>query len=235
MKRLPVAALAGLERKTVVALSRAGLKTIGDLSERPSQVLAARFGQGLVTCLMRTLGRENARITPLRPLPAIVVDRHFPEPITQTEALESVLGEMLEDAGRVMQERDEGGRSFEASLFRSDGAVRRIVVQTGRPSRDAIFILKLYCERLDSICDPIDPGFGFDCIRLAVPVTETLKAAQPHLDGHPIDGQSIDGHPIDGEASGNDAVGDLVDRLVVRFGRDRVLRFEARDTHGSRS
>jgi protein ImuB len=221
VKRLPIAALAGLERETVIALSRAGLKTIGDLSERPSQVLATRFGQDLVTYLMRTLGREDARITPLRPLPSVVVDQHFPEPFTQAEALESVLASLLEDAGRVMQERDEGGRVFEASFFRSDGAVRRIVVRTGRPSRDAPAVLRLYRERLDALSDPIDTGFGFDCIRLAVPVTEALNAAQPHLNGH----------HLDGEESGNDAVGDLVDRLIVRFGRDRVLRFEARDTH----
>lgn len=221
VKRLPVAALSGLERETVVALSRAGLKTIGDLSERPSQILAARFGQGLVTRLMRTLGRENARITPLRSLPSVMVDRHFPEPFTQTKALEGILAALLEDAVRVMQERDEGGRVFEASFFRSDGAIRRVTVQTGRPSRDVLAILRLYRERLDTLCDPIDAGFGFDAIRLAVPVTEALSQAQPHLDGR----------HLEDEAGENEAVGDLVDRLIVRFGRERVLLFSSRDTH----
>ncbi|MDO9383876.1 MAG: DNA polymerase Y family protein [Hyphomicrobiaceae bacterium] len=221
VKRLPVAALCGLERETVLALSRAGLKTIGDLSERPSQVLAARFGPGLVTRVMQTLGRENARITPLRSLPSVVVDRHFPEPFTQTEALEGVLASLLEDVVSIMQERDEGGRVFEASFFRSDGAIRRLAVQTGRPSRDVLAILRLYRERLDTLGDPIDSGFGFDAIRLAVPVTEALNQTQPHLDGH----------HLEGEAGENEAVGDLVDKLIVRFGRDRVLRFSALDTH----
>lgn len=216
IKLLPVAALAGIECTTVVALSRAGLKTIGDLSERPSQVLAARFGQDFVTRLMRTLGRENARITPLRPLPGLVVERHFAEPFTQSEGLEGVLAALLEDAVRIMQERGEGGRVFETSFFRSDGAVRRIVVHTGRPSRDTYAILRLYRERLDTLADPLDPGFGFDAVRLAVPITEALNVVQPHLDG---------------PANENDAISDLVDRLIVRFGRDRVLRFEARNTH----
>ena len=216
VRPLPAVALAGLERETVVALSRAGLKTIGDLADRPPQVLAARFGQDLVTSLLRTLGRENRCITPLRPLPTVAVERHFAEPFTQAEALESILSGLIADAAHIMQERDEGGRVFEVSFFRSDGAVRRLVVQTGRPSRDTLSILRLYRERLDTLADPIDPGFGFDAIRLAVLITEALNVLQPHLDGSVND---------------NDAVSDLVDRLIVRFGPDRVLRFEARDTH----
>lgn len=221
VKQLPVQALATLERETVVALGRAGLKKVGDLSERPPQVLAARFGQELVTCLMRTLGREDARITPLRTLPSVVVERHFPEPFTQMGALESVLASLLDEAVQVMQERDVGGRVFEASFYRSDGVVRRLDVRTGRPSRDVKAILKLYNERLATLADPLDPGFGFDAIRLAVPLTETLSATQRHLDTHYTHDASRE----------NKAVGDLIDQLIVRFGHNRVLRFEARNTH----
>ena len=216
IRPLPVAAIAGLERDTIVALSRAGLKTIADLADRPPQVLAARFGQNLVTQLLRTLGRENARITPLRSPPVVVTERHFAEPFTQTKALEGFLTELLTEAARIMEERGEGGRVFEASVFRSDGAVRRLVVQTGRPSRDTLAILRFFRERLDTLADPLDPGFGFDAIRLCVPLTETLDAVQPHLDGRAYE---------------TAAVSDLIDRLTVRFGRERVLRFEARDTH----
>ena len=216
VSRLPAAAITGLGRETVLALSRAGLKTIGDLSERPPQALAARFGQNLITQLIRTLGQEDARITPLRPVPAVVVERHFAEPIIQAEALEDVLAALIEDATLIMQERDEGGRVFEAIFFRSDGDVRRLMVQTGRPCRDGPAILRLYCERLHTLSDEIDPGFGFDAMRLVVPVTESLKAMQPHLDGHGIE---------------DNAAGNLIDQLIVRFGRDRVLRFEVRDTH----
>ena len=216
IRPLPVAAIAGLERDTIVALSRAGLKTIADLADRPPQVLATRFGQNLVTQLMRTLGRENARITPLRPLPVVVTERHFAEPFTQTKALEGFLTELLTEAALIMEERGEGGRVFEASVFRSDGAVRRLVVQTGRPSCDTLAILRLFRERLDTLADPLDPGFGFDAIRLCVPLTEALDAVQPYLDGR---------------AHETAAVSDLIDRLTVRFGRERVLRFEARDTH----
>ena len=55
-----------------------------------------------------------------------------------------------------------------------------------------------------------------DLIRLGVPMAERLGVVQGGLDNSGQD---------------SDAVADLVDRLVARFGRDRVLRFTARDTH----
>ncbi len=216
VRRLPVAALAGIGPETVVALSRAGLKTIGALADRPPEVLAARFGQNLITRLARTLGRENARITPLRPLPDVIVEKHFAEPWTQTDALEGILAVLIGEAADVMQERGQGGRVFEASFFRSDGAVRRLRVETGRPCRDPPAILRLYHERLAMLADPLDAGFGFDAIRFAVLVGEPLATAQADLNGHSIE---------------DDGAGNLIDRLIVRFGRERVLRFEARDTH----
>ncbi|MGE3066213.1 MAG: DNA polymerase Y family protein [Hyphomicrobiaceae bacterium] len=216
VRPLPVTALAGLDDETGVALRRAGLKTIGDLADRPMQALAARFGQSLVTCLARALGRENVRITPLRPPPKVVVRRLFPEPMTPADLLSDVLTGMIEEAAEALGARVEGGRLFETSLFRSDGAIRRLAVQIGRPCRDPPVVIRLYRECLQALADPVDPGFGFDCIELAVPVTEPLAANQPGLDGQLPD---------------DDAAGDLFDRLVVQLGRDRVMRFAARDTH----
>ncbi|WP_200939946.1 DNA polymerase Y family protein [Bosea sp. Leaf344] len=217
-RTLPLAALR-LPPETALALSRAGLKTLADLAERPSAALSARFGEGLAARLRRTLGREDIRITPLRPPPDCVVERHFAEPLLAMESLEAVVVRLVEEAARVLEQRGEGGRTFEFSIFRSDGAVRRIRVETGRPSRDAGAVLRLYRERLDTLADPLDPGFGFDAVRLAVPVCEALNTHQPQLDGRAVE---------------EEAVADLVDRLVARFGRDRVLRFIGQDTHDPR-
>ncbi|SEG78060.1 Y-family DNA polymerase [Bosea lathyri] len=213
---LPIAAL-GVTSETVIALSRAGLKTLADLADRPSSALSARFGEEEVaTRLRRTLGREDRRITPLRPPPDCVVERHFAEPLLDMGGLETVVTRLIAEAARVLELRGEGGRAFEVSFFRTDGAVRRLMVETGRPSRDAKAILRLYRERLDTVADPLDPGFGFDAVRLAVPVCEPLNTHQPSLDGRAVE---------------DEAVADLVDRLVARFGRDRVLRFVAQDSH----
>lgn len=212
---LPTAAL-GIDAETVIALSRAGLKTLADLAARPSQTLSARFGEDLATRLRRTLGREDRRITPLRPPPDCVVERHFAEPFADTASLEDVVARLIGEAGRVLEARGEGGRVFEIGFFRSDGAVRRLTLETGRPSRDARALLRLYRERVEALSDPLDPGFGFDAVKLAIPVCETLTTPQ---------------HSLDGRAVEEEAVADLVDRLVTRFGRDRVLRFAEQDSH----
>ena len=215
---LPLAALE-LPAETTTALSRAGLKTLADLADRPSMTLSSRFGEALVTRLRRILGREDTRITPLRPPPDCVVERHFAEPMLDMDGLETVIERLIGEAARVLELRGEGGRVFEISIFRTDGAVRRLTIETGRPSRDARAILRLWRERVDTLSDPLDPGFGFDAVRLAVPLCEPLNQAQVNLDGRAVE---------------EDAVADLVDRLVTRFGRDRVLRFAALDSHDPR-
>ena len=212
---LPVAAL-DRDAETTLALTRAGLKTLGDLAARPAGVLAARFGAGLVARLGRILGREDIRITPLRAVPACLAERHFPEPMLEMAALEQALARLARDICMVLESRGQGGRQFEASFFRTDGAVRRIAIETGAPCRDAATLLRLAGLKIAALADPLDPGFGFDAIRFGVLHAEALDLRQAALDG---------------KTDGNGDAGALADRLAARFGRDRVLRFAARDAH----
>jgi len=215
VRGLPVGALR-LPEEARVALVRAGLKTIGDLADRPSQALVARFGDQMIVKLRRTLGYELGPVTPRRIVAVCSAEQRFAEPIGRMEDVEGVLAALAAEACTLLAERREGGRIFEASFFRADGAVRRIAVETGRPLRDVASLMRLFRERLETLADPVDPGFGFDLIRLSAPVVEPLDPAQVGLDGRRID---------------DDAVAELVERLSTRFGRERVLRFEPRDTH----
>ena len=212
---LPIRALA-VSPDIVLALSRAGLKTIADLADRPRPPLAARFGADLLACLDRTLGRVDMRITPHRPAPECIVERRFAEPVGRMEDFEGALDLLMGKAARLLEQRGEGGRVFEASFFRTDGIVRRVSIETGRPVRDPKIVMRLYREKLEALADPLDPGFGFDLIRLAVLTAEPLGVAQTSLDGR----QATD-----------DEIAGLIERLAARFGRDRVLRFTACDTH----
>ncbi len=212
---LPVAALEASD-ETRLALSRAGLKRLADVADRPSKALSARFGRGLATKLGRILGAEDRRISPLRAPPDCSVAVHFAEPVLQADALMEALMGLAERAAHSLEQQGKGGRSFEASFFRADGAVRRVTVETALPSRAAASILRLFKERLDSIADPIDPGFGFDIIRLEVRVSEPLAHAQQDLSRRAAD---------------DEAVADLIARLAVRLGRERVHRFVEEDTH----
>ncbi len=205
-----------LDEDQTTALRRAGLETIADLAARPRSPLAARFGMDMTARLARILGEDDIRITPRRVQPALFFIHRFPEPAGMTahvlEALETLAGE----AQAALRERGKGGRSFVASLFRSDGDVRRLPVETSLPTRDPSLLMRLFRERIEALADPLDPGFGYDAVRLDILVTEPLGPVQTGLEP---------------EGAGRAEVTGLVDRLSTRLGRDRVQRLAGRDTH----
>jgi protein ImuB len=162
------------------------------------------------------LGRSDSRIVPRRPVPPVVVERRFAEPIAHAETALAVLAELAGEAAQALEQRGAGGRHFIARFFRSDGAVRDIAVETGLPTRDVPVLERLFRERVEALADPIDPGFGFDLIRLGVARLERVGADQFHLEG---------GMVAETELAG------LIDRLSIRLGRNRVRRFAPRDTH----
>ena len=211
---LPILAL-DLDEERATALRRAGLTTIADLATRPRAPLAARFGVEMVAKLARVLGEEDVRITPRRVPPALFVMRRFAEPVAATGYVLATLEALAREAQTALRERGEGGRRFAASLFRSDGETRRLFVETGAPTRDPALLMRLFGERIETLADPLDPGFGYDALRLDIAVTEPLGPVQQGLGG---------------QATGEDVAG-LVDRLSTRLGPHRVQRFGSRDTH----
>lgn len=217
-RALPIAAL-DQDAGTALALSRAGFRTLGDLADRPSTMLTARFGTGLHEALRRVLGQEDIRITPLRPAPEIMAETHFPEPLGLMESLLAILKRLAQDIAEALERRGAGGRAFEASFFRSDGAVRRITIETAQGTREVASLIRLIQLKLEALADPLDPGFGFDALRLAVIRCEPMAERQSTLEG---------GTAQEAEAG---EIAALVDRLTARFGRENVRRLVARDTH----
>ncbi len=222
MHGLPITAL-GRDAETTLALRRAGLTTLGDLATREPAQLAARFGADLPAALRRVLGEEDIRITPLRAVPEIMAETHFPEPRGEIEGLLSALGRLSGDVAAALARRGEGGRIFEAALFRCDGALRRVVIETAAPLRDPETVMRLIRLRIAALADPLDPGFGFDAIRLAVRRSEAMAERQALLE----DQAARQAMPEDRSAQADD----LASRLVARLGRDNVRRFVAQDTH----
>ena len=212
---LPVEAL-DMDAKTHQALRRAGLLSIADLAARPRQPLAARFGKACTLKLSRLLEEEDPHITPRRVPPVVRAERNFAEPVARTSDVLMVIEQLAGEASVVLGERGEGGRRFEVTLFRSDGHIARLAVNTGTPTRDPALLNRLIRERIDTLADPLDPGFGYDLIRLAVPVTQTLANTQMGLES------KVD---IQAERAA------LIDRLSVRLGSDRVRHFHAGNSH----
>lgn len=218
--QLPVAALR-LEATSELALRRAGLKRIADLADRPTAPLAARFGAPAVAALDRLLGRADMRLSPLRPAPALLFARRFAEPLGHVDGVRAALGDLAADACAALDRRGAGGRRFEALLCRTDGVLRALAVETGQPTRDPARIMRLFHERIEALSDPLDPGFGFDLLRLGVPVTEPLGPAQALL--------GVAAQP--GEARSGETLQALIDRLAARHGRNQLLRLLPHDTH----
>lgn len=219
-RTLPLTAL-DQDGGVTLALARAGFRVLGDLAERPSHLLAARFGEGLVDALHRVLGREDIRITPRRSPPEVMAERHFSEPLGLMDGLLATLERLAGDVMTTLETRGEGGRSFEASFFRTDGVVRRILIETAQATRETASLIRLVRLKIEALGDPLDPGFGFDVLRLAVLRAEPLHAVQPPLMKEQTSAAAAEAK----------AVADLVNRLVARFGRENLRRFVAEDTH----
>src|SRR4051812_6804602 len=173
VKPLPVSAL-GADQAITRGLRRAGLKTIGDVAARARHEIAARFGTAFIAVLEQALGQRDAPINPRKPLPDFIVEKRFAEPIATDGVIAMTLASLARTLISAMEKQGKGARRLEASFFRTDGAVRIIAVEAGRPITKAEIIDRLFRERLDALADPLDPGFGFDLVRLSASRAETV-------------------------------------------------------------
>lgn len=212
---LPLAALR-IDTETVDALARVGLKRISDIVDRPRAPLAARFGTKLVQRLDQAFGRLAETITPRMPVAPYMAERRFPEPIMLESDILATIEHLANELARSMERHGDGARALQVTLFRVDGAVRRLSVATSRPLRDPRVLCRLFSERFSVLSDELDPGFGFDVVRLAVTNADSMVADQVQF-------------LAPGEQ--NEDVADLIDRLGARFGIRRVIRYVPQETH----
>lgn len=206
---LPISALK-LPVETSMAMTRAGLRYINDLIERSSASLAVRFGVVVPTLLARLIGTEDRRITPRRALPAVAVEARFPEPVAYIDYVMDVIAALISKVETLLIERGAGGRRFCITLYRSDGYVARLDVETVRAVRDPEILMRLLRERIDGLIDPLDPGFGYDALHLEVPVLQHMQLAEAHFDN---DNEFV---IVSAEQ--------VIDQLIVRLGSDNVRR-----------
>jgi protein ImuB len=77
-------------------------------------------------------------------------------------------------------------------------------------------MLRLLHQKLDALADPLDPGFGFDLIRLEAVLADETRPVTISFDAN---------------ENARAQITFLIDRLAVRFGEQRVQRFVPQDTH----
>ena len=215
VKPLPVFAL-GAGAAITTGLRRAGLKTIGDVASRARHEITARFGATFTTLLEQALGQGDAPISPRKPLPDYIVEKRFAEPVATEAVVAATLSRLAGMLVLAMDRQGKGARRLEAQFFRTDGAVRAIAVDTGQPVTRNEVIDRLFRERLEALNDPLDPGFGFDLIRLSASRTEIVVQQQRDLDAN---------------VHNNDELAALIDRIAARIGGRRVVVHLPQDTH----
>src|SRR6185369_10357329 len=168
------------------------------------------------TLLAHALGEGDAPISPRKPPPDYIVEKRFAEPVATSTVISLTLTHLAATLVAAMDRQGKGARRLEAAFFRTDGAVRMIAVDTGLPVTRPAIIDRLLRERLEALNDPLDPGFGFDLIRLSASRTEIVVEVQRDLDATVHD---------------NDELAALIDRIAARIGGKRVVVHLPQDTH----
>lgn len=212
---LPVSALR-LEAETVPLLMKAGLRTIGDLIDLPRAPLTRRFGSHLIKRLDQALGREDEPISPRLPVAGLSLERRLAEPVAREEDLLFVAGELSRGLLPMLEERGLGGRLFELSLFRIDGAVFHVHAGSSRPLRDPARMEALFAGRFTALQDDIDAGYGFETLRLSVSHAEPLESRQMDL-----------ARP----SRSTEGLADFIDQASARFGVGCLLMPVTRESH----
>jgi protein ImuB len=212
---LPVDAM-DFEPEVTHAFHRAGLKTIGQIYKRKRSELQSRFGAAVMGRIDQAHGAREKPITPRLAQPDYSAEQRFAEPIVTEDIILDTLRSLAESIGQVMAERDEGARRLEAVFFRADGKVERIVIDMGSPTRDAAIVVRLFREKLSAVADPLDPGFGFDLIRLGATRAERAKPTAVDLDA---------------DEQAKKEVRFLIDRLAARFGVQNIIAFQPNETN----
>jgi protein ImuB len=214
LAKLPLAALR-IDGEMAAALARVGLKKIGDLDNKPRAPLSARFGRHLLEQLDRALGALEEPVSPRLEVAPYIAERPFAEPVGREEDILNALAGLARQLTVLLERRGEGAERLELTLFRADGAVFAVEAATSRPTRDPAALAALFAERLDVLRDSLDPGFGYDLVRLSVLAIGHSDPMQSDLSG-----------PVDAEELAR-----MFDCLGARLGLARIVRQEMQGSH----
>ncbi len=211
LEALSVAALR-LDEKTVVALQRLGLRTIGSLAAAPRAPLARRFGPGLHLQLDRALGDMPEPVNAKPEPPHYGVRLTLPEPIGLSDDVKAGTLRLLERLCEKLKAQEVGARRLSLTLRRVDQANQQVDLKLARPMREPQAILTLFERGIEAV----DAGYGIDQLRLEAVAVETLPNQQS---SYFVGGRK------------KEQLDDLISRLGTRIGLENIQRFVPSDTH----
>ncbi len=208
---LPLAALR-LEPGVLETAARFGLERIADLYPMPRGPLARRLGVPTVRRLDQARGMIAEPIVPVIPFETPHVERRLLEPIGTAEAINQVIGDLVDDLVTLLVERGLGLRTAILACQIVDGSEQRIAIGTARATRDAKHLKRMLAMRVERI----DPSLGIEGMSLGAPRVEALKP------------QMLEDGLITGDRAPD--IAPLVDQLAGRIDPDAPFRLSSHES-----
>ncbi|WLR95193.1 DUF6504 family protein [Shinella zoogloeoides] len=160
--------------ETVTGLHVLGFATIGDVLAVPRAPLVLRFGPLLGRRLDQIEGRISEPVDPLRDPELATVRKVFGEPIGAPETIARYTAGLVHDLCHALEKRGLGARRLDLLFHRVDNSLQAIRVGTARAVRDEKRLIRLLCDRIETI----DPGFGIEIMDLTATLAEPLVLQQ---------------------------------------------------------
>ena len=210
---LPLAALR-LPEEVMGALQQVGVERIGHLLELRRESLLTRYGEVVLRRIDQALGSASEPFTPLQLEEPLAVGQEFDGATTQLEAVTLTVQSLLAELAARLLERERGVRGLRVELARVDDPPVQQEILLGRPSRDARHLWSLLRPRVEKL----HLGYGVESVVLTAFWTETIRHCQMAAWG-------------EGESHEDQAMEELLDTLVNRWGNRGVLRVQARPSY----
>lgn len=211
-------------------LMRLGIATIGDLIALPRAAVANRFQNSEITSVLYRLDQAlGAAPESVSPLPAPVdysVRQHYAEPIGTPEGVAAAFERLLLALGSKLEAAGMGARQLEFTLIRADDTLDSARIGVSRPTRNPAHLARLFAPRLECL----DPDPGVETVILTAVSAEKFLLEQHQIQRVAKQKKSIisdKGEPstsaLNRHAHDSGQIGELIDRLSNRLGRDAIL------------
>ena len=197
-----------LEIDTIERLHKLGLRQVRDFLSIPGYSLRRRFGPPFIQRLNQALGLEEEFIQPIHPVEPYQERLSCLEPIVTAIGIGIALQRLLEDLCGRLQREGKGLRSAFFKGYRIDGNTEQVEIRTNRPSNNANHLFKLFEIKLSSI----EPGLGIELFVLEANNVENHSPVQEKIWKETSD-------------LNHQLLSELLDRLAVRIGADRIHRY----------
>lgn len=195
-------------------MHKLGFYQIKSFLDMPRSVLRRRFGQPILDRLAQALGEVQEPIECFQPLQPYIERLPCLEPIRTAVGIEIAVKKLLEALCLRLLQEGKGLRKAVLKGYRVDGNTQQIEIGTNYPSRSVTHLFKLFELKIKTIW----PGLGIELFLLEVPVVEELSLEQETL-------WNVS------QGSEHKVIMNLLDRIGVRVGMDKIHRYLPDEHH----